>query len=184
MTPGPGLLERAKQRYGRFGAAAYTAVLALVVLSLTGAVGLVSQLPWLFPSLGPTVMLFFDSPEHPSARPLNTIVGHTVGILAGIGCLAAFGLIGTPPAPVGGLTMAYVGAAAASVALTAVVLTLLGLPHPPAGASTLIVSLGILTTPPELLSMFAAVVLVTITGWGLNALLGTRPTTGESETGS
>ena len=175
MSTGGGLLERAKTRYGRVGAAAYAAVLTIVVLALTGAVGLLTHLPWLFPSLGPTVMLLFESPEQPSSRPLNTVVGHGVGILAGVACLAAFGLFGEPPAPVGGLTPAYVGAGVLSVALTTAVLTLLKLPHPPAGASTLIVSLGILTTPPELLSMFAAVILVTIAGWGANVLLGTRP---------
>ena len=175
MSPSQSLLERAKSRYGRLGAAAYSVVLSLVVLAATGLVGVVAALPWLFPSLGPTVMLFFDSPEQPSARPLNTIVGHAVGILAGVACLAAFGLFGAKPAPVGGLTPAYVAAGALSVALTILVLTLLDLPHPPAGATTLIVSLGILTTPPQLLSMMGAVILVTIIGWGANVLLGTRP---------
>jgi CBS-domain-containing membrane protein len=175
MNLTPSLLERAKVRVGRLGAATYAALLSLVVLAASGAVGLLLALPWLFPSLGPTVMLFFESPEQPSARPLNTIVGHAVGILAGVACLAAFGLFGSPPAPVAGLTPAYVAAGAVSVALTTLVLTLLKLPHPPAGATTLIVSLGILTTPLELLSMMGAVILVTVIGWGANVLLGTRP---------
>jgi CBS-domain-containing membrane protein len=169
------LLERAKTRFGQVGAASYAVVLTLVVLCLTGLVGVLTQLPWLFPSLGPTVMLFFESPEQPSSRPLNTIVGHAVGIVAGVACLAAFGLYGQQPAPVGGLTPGYVFAGAISVALTTLVLTLLKLPHPPAGASTLIVSLGILTTLPQLLSMMGAVILITVVGWGINVLLGTRP---------
>lgn len=177
MSTGAAVLDRARARFGQLGAAAYAVVLTLVVLALTGTVGVLTALPWLFPSLGPTVMLFFESPEQPSARPLNTIVGHGVGILAGAACLAAFGLFGQSPAPVGGLTPAYVGAGALSVALTTLVLTLLELPHPPAGASTLIVSLGILTTLPQLLSMMAAVLLITIAGWGANLLLGTRPAT-------
>jgi CBS-domain-containing membrane protein len=175
MSTGGAVLDRAKARFGQLGAAAYAVVLTMVVLSLSGVVGLLTALPWLFPSLGPTVMLFFESPEQPSARPVNTIVGHGVGILAGVACLAVFGLFGQPPAPVGGLTPAYVWAGAVSVALTTLVLTLLKLPHPPAGASTLIVSLGILTTVPQLLSMMGAVLLITIAGWGANVLLGTRP---------
>ena len=171
----PSVLERSKERFGRVGAAGYGVVLTIVVLAAAGVVGVMAQLPWLFPSLGPTVMLFFESPEQPASRPLNTIVGHAVGILAGIACLVAFGLVGQPPAPVGGLTPGYVMAGALSVALTTLVLTLLKLPHPPAGASTLIVSLGILTTLPELLSMMGAVILITAAGWGLNILLGTRP---------
>jgi CBS-domain-containing membrane protein len=175
---GPSVLDRWDARAGRTGRAGYAGLLALVVLTAAGAVGLAAKQPWLFPSLGPTVMLFFESPEQPSARPLNTIVGHAIGIAVGAGCLFAFQLYGQPPAPVGGLTPAYVGAAVLSVALTTAVLTLLRLPHPPAGASTLIVSLGILTTPLQLLTMLAAVVLITVAGWGLNLLLGTRPGTG------
>jgi CBS-domain-containing membrane protein len=107
MSPQRSLLERAKSRYGRLGAAAYSVVLSLVVLTATGLVGVVAALPWLFPSLGPTVMLFFESPEQPAARPMNTIVGHGVGITAGALCLFAFGLQGDQPAPVGGLNPGY-----------------------------------------------------------------------------
>jgi CBS-domain-containing membrane protein len=69
----------------------------------------------------------------------------------------------------------HVLAGALSVALTTLVLTTLRMPHPPAGATTLIVNLGVLTTPAQLLSMAGAVVLVTAAAWGLNILLGTRP---------
>ena len=61
------------------------------------------------------------------------------------------------------------------MALTTLLLTWLRKPHPPAGATTLIVSLGILTTPPQLLSMAGAILLITAAGWGLNVLLGTKP---------
>lgn len=169
------VLTRAKERYGALGAAGYAFTLSAAVLTATGCVGLLLHEPWLFPSLGPTVMLFFESPEQPSARPLNTLVGHLVGIGVGLGCLYAFGLAGQPSAPVGGLTVGYVAAGVLSVAVTTLVLTLLGLPHPPAGASTLIVSLGILSTPVQIVSMVGAVILVTGLGWGLNRLLGTSP---------
>ena len=32
------------------------------------------------------VMLFFESPKQPSSQLLNTIVGHVVGIAAGVTC--------------------------------------------------------------------------------------------------
>jgi CBS-domain-containing membrane protein len=171
----PALLERLKARGTTLGPALYAAVLCLVLLGLAGAVGIALHLPWLFPSLGPTVMLFFESPEQPSSRPANTLVGHLTGLVTGVVCLYAFGLQDGPSAPIGGLTPAYLAAGALSVALTTLVLTWLRRPHPPAGATTLIVSLGILTTPGQLLSMAGAVVLITAAGWGLNILLGTRP---------
>ena len=175
MAMTPPLLERLKSRRTALGPALYAAALSLVLLTLSGAVGLALHLPWLFPSLGPTVMLFFESPEQPSSRPVNTLVGHLTGLVMGVLCLYAFGLQGSPPAPMGGLSNAYLAAGALSVAFTTLVLTWLRKPHPPAGATTLIVSLGILTTPPQLLSMAGAVLLITAAGWGVNMLLGTKP---------
>lgn len=175
MTMRPPLLKRLEARRSALGPAAYAAVLSLVVLALAGLVGLGLHLPWLFPSLGPTVMLFFESPEQPSARPSNTLAGHLTGLITGAACLYAFGLQDAPPAPVGGLTAPFVAAGALSVALTTLVLTWLRKPHPPAGATTLIVSLGILSSPPQLLSMAGAILLTTAAGWGLNLLLGTKP---------
>lgn len=169
------LLKRLASRRSTLGTAGYAAVLSLVVLALAGTVGVALQLPWLFPSLGPTVMLFFESPEQPSARPSNTLIGHLTGLAFGVICLYALGLQGSPPAPSSGLTVSYAAAGAMSVALTTLALTWIRRPHPPAGATTLVVSLGILTSPPQLLSMAGAVLLVTAAGWGLNVLLGTRP---------
>jgi HPP family len=169
------LVDRLAARHRAAGRGLYAGVLGLSVLALCGAVGLATKQPWLFPSLGPTVMLFFESGHEPTARPQNALVGHLVGIAAGAALLHAFGLTGLPPAPVGGLTAGYVAAGALSVAVTSLVLQVIRLPHPPAGASTLIVSLGILTTGTELATMAAAVVLVTVAGWGANTALGLRP---------
>jgi hypothetical protein len=58
------------------------------------------------------------------------------------------------------------------VCLAQIVLIGIARPHPPAGASTLIVSLGILTTPAQLGTMMLAVLLLTAAGWGLNTALG------------
>ena len=169
-----GLLGAAEERAGRAGAGAYAFALCLVVMAAAGLAGLLVRQPLLFPSLGPTLMLFFESPRQEASTPRNTLLGHAVAILAGAGCLALFGLSGHPPVTTEGITTARVGAAALSLALTALALKLLAAPHPPAGASTLIVSLGILTSVSELVSMAAAVVLVTVLGVVLNRLLGVR----------
>jgi CBS-domain-containing membrane protein len=162
-------------RDSRPGAALYAAVLSLVVLAASGAAGLMLHQPWLFPSLGPTVMLFFESPGEPASRPLNALAGHGVGLVAGAAMLYAFGLQHAPSVAAAGLTPGHLVAGALSVALTTVVLTWLKTPHPPAGATTLIVSLGILKDPAALLSMAGAIVLITAVGWGLNILFGVRP---------
>lgn len=169
------MLQRLTDRAGAVGAGLYAAALSLVVLAASGGVGLLLHQPWLFPSLGPTVMLFFESPRQRASRPRNALVGHGVGLLAGIAVLYGLGLQDDPPVPSGGLTPVHLLAGALSVAVTTLVLTAVRIPHPPAGATTLIVSLGILTGPAELVAMAAAIVLITALGWGLNILLGTRP---------
>ncbi|WP_298252056.1 HPP family protein [uncultured Arthrobacter sp.] len=175
MTSGTPVLDRLRNAFGTMGAGVYAAALSLLTLSAVGLIGLLTHMPWLFPSLGPTLMLFFESPDQPSSRPLNTLVGHGVGLAAGIACFYAFGIDGLQAAPVGGLTAAHVLAGAVSVAATTLALTMLRLPHPPAGATTLIVSLGILHTPVHFLTMAAAVVAMTALAWGANILLGTKP---------
>jgi CBS-domain-containing membrane protein len=168
----PALHEQLSHRAGGLGAGVYAAVLSVVVLAVCGLVGVWLRQPWLFPSLGPTVMLFFESPRNPSARPKNALVGHLVGIAVGWAMLHAFDLATVPPAPVGGLTGRHVLAGALSVAVTSLILMSVRCAHPPAGATTLIVSLGIFRTIPQLTVMLLAVVLVTTLGWTLNTLLG------------
>jgi len=58
------------------------------------------------------------------------------------------------------------------VALTGSVLLLLESSHPPTGATTLIVSMGLLRTPHEMAVLMAGVVLLTVCGWILNRVAG------------
>jgi HPP family protein len=167
----PSVLSRVTSRAGEAGAGLYTGVLSLIVLAVSGAIGLALSSPWLFPSLGPTVMLFFQSPRQRASRPVNALVGHGVALAAGVLCLAVFGLFDDPSVPDAGLTPAYLAAGAVSVALTTGVLALLRLEHPPAGATTLIVSLGIIRGASGLLSMAGGVVLVVLVGWLLDRIL-------------
>ncbi len=63
---------------------------------------------------------------------------------------------------------------AGRVGLTALLLQLLRAPHPPAGATTLIVSLGPFTTLRALLVLLASVAVRTLVATVLNAGLGVR----------
>jgi CBS domain-containing membrane protein len=44
--------------------------------------------------------------------------------------------------------------------------------HPPTGATTLIVSLGFLQTPPEMAALMVGMVLLTVVGWLINRAAG------------
>ncbi len=86
--------------------------------------------------------------------------------------LGAFGLLGDPSAYEQGVTPARIGAVAVSVALTGGVLRLLRAAHPPAGATTIIVSSGLLAEARQIGAVAAGVALITVAGWALNRLLG------------
>jgi hypothetical protein len=61
---------------------------------------------------------------------------------------------------------------ALSVGLTGGILRLLRAAHPPAGATTIIVSSGLLAEPSQMLAVAIGVVLVTISCWLLNRAIG------------
>lgn len=172
MSEHPGLKGWLFARWGEPGLGIYSLFGCFLTIVLVGLVAWAAQQPMLVPSLGPTVLLFFESALQPTACPRNALIGHGVGIVAGWGSLAAFGLLHSPSALSAGLDPNYMGAAATAVAITAFVKHLVKAPHPPAGATTLIVSLGLLSTPTQVASLAAGIVLVTVAAWVTNRLLG------------
>ena len=108
----------------------------------------------------------------PASRPRHALIGHAVAVGAGAFALAVFGLLDDPSVLAENATLARIGAGALSVVLTGVVLLFLNLSHPPSGATTLIVSLGFLQTPPEMAALLVGVVLLTALGWLFNRAAG------------
>src|SRR5205823_13340091 len=90
----------------------------------------------------------------------------------GYGSLVLLGLEHAPPAMVAGVDPRRVLAAALSLAATGALMILLKAAHPPAGATTLIISLGIVTRPPYLLVIEVAVALLTLQAIVINRLAG------------
>ena len=143
-----------------------------VTIALLACVAMVTRSPFVFPSLGPTAFLFFFSPTSPSASPRHTLIGHAIGIACGYGALLVFGLEHAPPAMQVGVDWMRVGAAALSLASTGALMILFKAAHPPAGATTLIISLGIVTKPVHLAVIEVAVALLTLQAIAINRLAG------------
>jgi CBS-domain-containing membrane protein len=95
-----------------------------------------------------------------------------VALLAGYGALLVVGLEHHQSVVQEGITARRVVAAALSLAVTGLVAHLLKAQHAPSGATTLIVSLGILHTGEQLGWMAVAIVLATALAWVANALAG------------
>lgn len=105
--------------------------------------GLWMEQPWLFPSLGPTIFLQAVTPDQPAARPWNTLVGHAVGVVAGFAALYLLGAQADPPTlSAGVLTIGRVAATALAVGATIALQLALSAQHPPAAATTMLITLG------------------------------------------
>lgn len=173
-----GLIERAQlpwllNHYARVPVLAiFSFINGCISIGIMSVLAVITHSPFIFPSLGPTAFLFFYTPTAPSASPRNTIVGHLTGVLAGYFSLVLTGLTNAGPALSIGVTWPRVIAAALSLGLTAGLMVLFKSPHPPAGATTLIVSLGLLTKPLQLVLLMAAVILLTLQALGINRLAG------------
>ncbi len=173
-----GLITRVRlpwllQHYARVPVLAlFSFINGCISIGLMAALAVITHSPFIFPSLGPTAFLFFYTPTAPSASPRNTVIGHAVGAVAGYLSLVVTGLTTAGPALAVGVTWPRVIAAALSLGLTAGLMVLLKSPHPPAGATTLIISLGILRQPWQLVLLMGAVVLLTLQAIAINRLAG------------
>lgn len=119
---------------------------SFVSAGLMASLALFVEQPFIFPSLGATVFLLFYRSQASAAAPRNTILGHLIGAGCGLLSLAMTGLLDAPSAFVVGMSWPRVLASALSLGLTSGSMAALRMPHPPAGATTLIVSLGLMAS--------------------------------------
>lgn len=163
------LLRHFPQRLVR---AIYVFINGFVTIGLLALLAFITGNPFVFPSLGPTAYLLFFSPLADASSPRNTILGHAIGLVCGY---LAFVFTGAGTVPFGihpGIFWPRILAAALSLSATGAVMVLSRVNHPPAGATTLIVSLGIIAKPRELVIIEIAVLLLATQALLINRLAG------------
>jgi hypothetical protein len=132
-------------------------VRAGLLLSVAAAVAWLSGAPAVFPSLGPTAFALATARRNPSGRVV--VGGHAIGVAAGLlAYLAVAGLVPVPSSPLSFDPPWLAVSGVASVALTTTGMRRTELVHPPACATTLIVSLGLLKPLQALVVVLPAVV--------------------------
>jgi hypothetical protein len=137
-----------------------------LMLAIVGAVGLLVGRPWLLPSLGPSAALAAEMPAHPATRPWNTFMGHVGGLIAGFAGVFLAGAAGQPSVLTDHvLVPPRVLASVIAIALTILIGGLLKASHPPAAATTLLVSLGSIKTLEDSLNLVAGAALITVVGF-------------------
>lgn len=136
------------------------------LLLTPGVLAWLSGLPFLFPSLGPSAFLLAVDPDSPTAAPRRVLGGHVVGVFGGLLAyhLLAPGLVATTVTAGSDAVVRLAASGSLALVVTAAGMVATDTRHAPACATTLIVSLGLLTTPVEALVVPVAVL----------ALLGTH----------
>ncbi len=166
-------LQHLKTRYPAAAVSALYGFLGgAVTIGLLAVAAHITQSPMVFPSLGPTAFLLFYKPLDAPASPRNTVLGHLLGASAGWVSLLVFGLANVQGSGLGLVGWDRLGAAALSIGLTIGLMELWDVPHPPAGATTMIVSLGLMSQLWELGVLMLSVIALVVLGWAINRLVG------------
>jgi hypothetical protein len=139
------------------GRDAVVGIRAAALLGVAGLVAWVSNVPALFPSLGPSAfVLAVDSDGVPSSR--DVLGGHAVGVACG---LAAFWSVATvlpmPTTPLSFDPPWLVVSGVLAVGLTSAGMRAVDAVHPPACATTLIVALGLMSSLVDAVFILPAV---------------------------
>ena len=150
----------------------YVCINCFVSIALLAVLAEVSGNPFVFPSLGPTAYLFFFSPLAEVSSPRNTILGHAIGLICGYAAFMLTGMHAFSQVANAGIYWPRILSAALALAATGALMVLFSVSHPPAGATTLIVALGILAKLQYLFVIEVAVILLTAQAWVFNHLAG------------
>lgn len=152
--------------------AIYVGSCSLLSMITLAGVAAISKTPFIFPSLGPTAYLLYFAPRAAASSPRASILGHAIALLCGYLAFRVSGLIDRPPTLEAAVDFAHITSAALSLGLTCFFLVLFRIDHPPAGATTLIVALGLITHPWQLVVMEIAVAVLVLQAIAINRLFG------------
>jgi CBS-domain-containing membrane protein len=146
--------------------AAWSPLAGGLLVLVPGLLGLATGNVWLFPSLGPTAYLQAATPQHGSARPYNVVGGHALGAIAAIIAVLLLGANHEPSVfEAHHLFLMRVLASALAIALLLLAETLTKITHPPAAATTLLITLGgFKPTLHDMASLATGVLIIAILG--------------------
>ncbi|MBI1381043.1 MAG: HPP family protein [Planctomycetaceae bacterium] len=136
----------------------------LLAMAAIGALSLAAKSPLLFPAIGASAFLVFYAPRSPLSSPRNAFLGHAIGAAVGTATAALFHVAVHEPWLATGEPWRAAASATLALAISASAMARFDLPHPPAGATTLIVATGLMGGAREVAAILAAVVALTLVG--------------------
>ncbi len=142
---------------------------AILIISLFAAL---TGLPLVFPALGPTAFILFSKPFSRAAAPRNVVLGHGICLGCGYAVWQLMSVLALEPLSVQSNSLWLYGSAAATLGLCCFFLLQADCPHPPACASGLVVALGLVTQPLDILLMQLVIVALAYQAVGINRFAG------------
>ncbi len=155
--------------------------MVFVLASGATAIGIITFMAWLtdlpllFPPLGPSAFILFYTPLAENACPRNVILAHGLAVCCGLaafhGAAAIFGASETPD------TFNWHSVAAMVTAMASVSLAMVALRcvHPPAAATSLIAAMGYVENSVQGVGIMAAVLLLVAAAIVFNRYIGGLP---------
>ena len=165
----PSLIAAADERKAVSVVTAVNGGLAILAISLCAWI---TDLPLLFPALGPSAFILFAKPFSPDAAPRSVIVGHFAGMGSGLAVWHLVGLACGSPVSLSTGGWPTVVSASLALALACLLLVRLSAPHAPACATALIIAVGGVTGWLGLLAMAIGVVMMTLQAVCVNRIAG------------
>ncbi|MFN0207410.1 MAG: HPP family protein [Planctomycetota bacterium] len=135
---------------------------AAVAIGIIGFITKWSGNAMLMPPLGATAFLCCLKPDAPFASFRNITIGHTIGILCGGLATVALGVYGLPFAGHANMSIERILAIMLALGSTCGLMIYTDTPHAPAGATTLVVSMGSLTSWTQFAEFEAGVILLAL----------------------
>jgi hypothetical protein len=140
-----------------------TSLYAGLLFTVLGVIAWGSGQPFVFPSLGPSAFILAFERRGERTRTYRVVGSHVIGVVAGFLAYSLFasGLaLTTTPEPLSSAGLALALSGMLSIVLTSWGMIATDTIHAPACATTLIVSLGLLSTPLQVGIIVVSVVLL------------------------
>lgn len=138
--------------------------LEAALILIAALAGWLAHTPLIFASLGPTAFEMIETPDRPTARPYNIVVGNLIAVLAGFAALWLTHAWRVPIVSSSSVPLPRVWAAALAAMLTAFGTLLVRAIQPAALATTLLISLGFMQRWQDGAVIMIAVVAMTAIG--------------------
>ncbi|MCP4711675.1 MAG: HPP family protein [Planctomycetes bacterium] len=138
-----------------------TAMNGAVAIFTIGFFAWLTNLPLIFPALGPSAFILFSKPLSTAAAPRNVILGHWMSLLCGWVSWWGISKIAGHPVGIESGGWSLFLSASVALALSSLFMIRISCAHPPACSSSLIVALGLFSSGGQVLIMGAVVIWLT-----------------------